>query len=463
MRLMKRHIISTTCGFILATLLMGCHSARVETLQPVALPVERPPYDPALTQKTLEFWAWKARQDPKAAIEYGKLAGVYLQRCRETGDIADAIKGEQAARRSLAIRTRNNYAAYDALALSLLTQHRFREAAGIAERAAAARPDDAEALYLAIEARIEMGDYGQAEQQLNLLHGAANNEEESAFSDALRARLCEMNGRPQGALDYLHAAQKQADQNSDLSRPAVAWFHMRRGDILLAMGRLPEAESAYGEALNLFPRDYKTMTSLCRLHACRHEWQEAILWGSRAAEIVPAPDTLALLGDAYAATARKAEAATQYRLIDAIAGIARAQGNVYDRQRALYYADHDRSLPQALMLARRELAIRHDVYAYDTLAWAAYKNRRYDEAERAAERALARGTQDALFYYHAGRIALANGQSQHGRELLARALAINAQFHPYYADAARATLGLLAAGIEAKAEVRVKVKTGAKI
>src|SRR5262249_19050492 len=156
-----------------------------------------------------------------------------------------------------------------------------------------------------------------------------------------RARLCEMEGRPQGALDYLRAAQKQADQDSDLSRPAAAWFHMRSGDLLQAMGRLPEAEAAYREALNLFPRDYKTMTSLCRLASCRHDWEAAIDWGRQAAEIVPAPDTLALLGDAYASAGRKAEAAQQYRLIDAIATIAQAQGGVYDRQRALYYADHE--------------------------------------------------------------------------------------------------------------------------
>jgi tetratricopeptide (TPR) repeat protein len=431
-----RQQIVAGCAMMLALALVGCRSGDARMTLTSASAVVRPPYDPTMTQKTVEFWAWKAKLDPLAAIEYGRLAGAYLQRCRETGDVADAIRAEQAARRSLAIRTRNNYAAYDSLALSLLTLHRFREAASVAERCAATRPDDAEATYLDVEARIEMGDYAQAERQLNRLNGA----EQDPFSDALRARLCEMEGRPKGALDYLRAAQQQADRNSDLSRPAVAWFHMRRGDVLQAMGRLPEAEAAYHEALALFPRDYKTMTSLSRLASCRHNWQEAIRWGGQAAEIVPAPDTLALLGDAYAAAGRRAEAAQQYQLIEAIADIARAQGAVYDRQRSLYYADHDRHLPEALQLARKELTVRHDVFAYDTLAWAAYKNGRLDEATQAAQRATALGTQDALLIYHAGMIALANGQRQRGYELLSRALAINPCFHPVYADAARAVL-----------------------
>jgi tetratricopeptide (TPR) repeat protein len=241
-------------------------------------------------------------------------------------------------------------------------------------------------------------------------------------------------------LDYLRGAQKQADQNLDLSVPAVAWFHMRSGDLLAATGRVEQAEAAYHEALALFPRDYKTMTSLCRLAACGKRWGEAIDWGRRAAEIVPAPDTLALLGDAYASSGQTHAAEQQYRLIDAIANIARARGGVYDRQRALYYADHDRNLSQALDLAQRELTIRHDVYAYDTLAWAAYKNHRFADADRAAHKALERGTQDALMYYHAGMIAIATHQPQMARELLVKALAINPQFHPYFADAARKSL-----------------------
>src|SRR5579862_4886214 len=204
MNSLTRNTMAALFGFVLAAALIGCRPAPMPIRQLDPPPLERPPYDPNLTQKTLEFWVGKVKQDPQGAIEYGKLAGVYLQRCRETGDIADAIKAEQAARRSLAIRTRNNYAAYDSLALSLLSQHRFHEATELAGRAAAMRPDDAEALYLDIEARIEMGDYTQAESLLNRLHRA----DESPFSYALRARLCEMEGRPQGALDYLRAAQK---------------------------------------------------------------------------------------------------------------------------------------------------------------------------------------------------------------------------------------------------------------
>jgi tetratricopeptide (TPR) repeat protein len=418
-----------------STLIAGCHRGTAVTAA-VTPANERPSDDPAATQKTLEFWSWKVKQDPEGAIEYGRLAGIYLERCRETGDIADALKAEKAARRSLRIRARNNFAGRDMLALSLLTQHRFGEAAVIARKTFLMRPDDLQSLYLDVEASIEMGDYQYAEQQLAQLHGAPD----SAFSAALRARLCEMNGKPNVALEYLIRARKQADQDLELSRPAVAWFHMRIGDILFAIGRLPDAEISYREAVNIFPHDYKAMTSLCRLEACRRNWTQAITWGTAAAEIVPAPDTLALLGDAYAASGRAKEANRQYQLIETIATIARETGTVYDRQRALYYADHDRQLPQALALARQELLIRHDVYAYDTLAWAAYKNHRLALADQAAAMALARGTQDASIFFHAGMIANALKRTQKARMLFTKALAISPQFHPWYAAVAREML-----------------------
>ena len=55
------------------------------------------------------------------------------------------------------------------------------------------------------------------------------------------------------------------------------------------------------------------------------------------------------------------------------------------------------------------LKLRHDVYTYDALAWALYKNQRIEEAARASDEALKLGAPEALFYYHAGMIANAMG------------------------------------------------------
>ena len=38
----------------------------------------------------IDFFEWRVRNDPQSASDFSDLAGAYLQRCRESGDVADA-------------------------------------------------------------------------------------------------------------------------------------------------------------------------------------------------------------------------------------------------------------------------------------------------------------------------------------------------------------------------------------
>ena len=116
---------------------------------------------------------------------------------------------------------------------------------------------------------------------------------------------------------------------------------------------------------------------------------------------------------------------------------------LYNRELAYFYADHDRKLETALELARGELSVRRDVYAYDVLAWALLKNGRAGEARAAITEALKLGTRDARLFFHAGLIHAALGEDDQAREYLARALATNPGFHVLHAELAERTLASL--------------------
>ena len=113
---------------------------------------------------------------------------------------------------------------------------------------------------------------------------------------------------------------------------------------------------------------------------------------------------------------------------------------VYNRQLALFYANHDRKLNESLDLAQKELAVRKDIYGYDTLAWALYKNGRYSEAAEAMSQAMKLGTQDALLFYHAGMIYEALGDYVQAQKHLSQALAINPHFDVLQSRIAQQTL-----------------------
>ncbi|MEO7716564.1 MAG: tetratricopeptide repeat protein [Capsulimonas sp.] len=405
----------------------------------VAAAAQREAYDPNRLEQTIRFYEKNIQRDSQDAIGRALLAGLYSQRCRETGDIADATRAEAMARNSLAIRTRSNMAAYNQLAQSLFTQHRFPESLALTQKIVKADPSGASAQSLLVELNTEMGDYKVAAHGMAKL--VVNNHDSHTL--AMTARLMELTGNLDGALAQIQTARTLADANLEMSADANAWYHMREGNMLGALGRADEAKKAYLAAVAVFPNDYRSMTFLTRLCAGQGNYTEAIQWGTRSAAIVPTPETLALLGDAYGASGDARQAKVQYAMVDAAGRIARAQGGVYDRQRAVYCADHHVHLAEAVQIARHELTIRHDVFAYDTLAWVSYQAGDLRSASAAMAKALAWRTQDAQMQYHAGMIAQALGDRDGARAHLAKALALNPYWNPFAPKQARLALAKL--------------------
>ena len=117
-----------------------------------------------------------------------------------------------------------------------------------------------------------------------------------------------------------------------------------------------------------------------------------------------------------------------------------AAGFPANRNLALAYADHSRSLDHALAMIKEEMKTRRDIYEHDALAWVLYQSKQYSEARQAAEKALELSTPEPAFYYHAGMIALALGDRDIARKHLERALALNPNFDPKQAALARDAL-----------------------
>src|SRR6516225_8291489 len=324
--------------------------------------VRRAPYNPATLRKTVEFWEGRVRKSPGRFLEQRELAGAYLARQRETGDVQDAVRAERAARRSLELLERGNATALTRLARSLLGQHRFPEA---------------------LEAARDLD----------------------------------------GALRCLRQAARQADELSDLPAEAAAWFHVMVGHTLIDRGRLDEGSDACRTALATFPRDYRAMTGLAEAAAWRGEWDEVVAWGRRAVEASSQdPEALALLAEALSKLGQKEESE---RRIQQLNELAHSFPRIYDRHWALFCADNDRNLDEAYALARKDIELRQDAGAYETLAWAAFKKGLAAEADAALRKALERPPQTASFFRHAEAIARAAGRPAQADAFRARARELN--------------------------------------
>ena len=209
----------------------------------------------------------------------------------------------------------------------------------------------------------------------------------------------------------------------DLPPETAAWYHAMIGHTLVDRGRLDESESACRQALAIFPADYRAMTALAEAASFRGDWKDAIAWGEKALQAAPeGPEPIRLVGEALAELGQRAEADKYYARLKALAG---SFPRIYDRHWALFLLDHDRDLDEAIAVARKDLELRHDVHAHDTLAWACFKKGLLDEADAEVRKALARGTRDAHIYHHASRIARARGDLELARKYADESRAVN--------------------------------------
>ncbi|HEV2908724.1 MAG TPA: tetratricopeptide repeat protein [Candidatus Eremiobacteraceae bacterium] len=365
------------------------------------------------------------------------LASQYLMRFRETGDIGDLLRAENVARRSLVYQPRNNVTADMTLASALLSLHRFKSAQRYARDAYAIEPWNSGAVAQVASIDVELGRYDDA-QRLLRRSGEPGPEIDVALYTS-QARYDELSGDISEARRLTQRAMVAVDSIVDSPAEARAWYHFRDGELAWAIGDYATAERRFNEALTIFPAYPRAYNALARMYLGQQRWHEALDAATRAADILPLPETLGYKADAQRALGDIQGARVTQDTILAIERIGNAQ-RVNDRALAVYYSEHGIRTADAIAIARRDVIARDDVFAEDTLAWALAQAGQWQEAQLHARRAVALDTQDARLQYHAGVIALRNGDTAEAKRRLARALELNPQFHPVYADDARRLL-----------------------
>ena len=105
-----------------------------------------------------------------------------------------------------------------------------------------------------------------------------------------------------------------------------------------------------------------------------------------------------------------------------------------------FQLDHGGDIAAALAAAKTAYEQRPAVQAADVYAWALYRADDYDAARAKSDEALRTGLNDPTFLFHAGMIALAQGDRTAARDYLQRAVKLNPQFSPLHAPEAAAAL-----------------------
>jgi tetratricopeptide (TPR) repeat protein len=372
--------------------------------------------------------------------DYRILGQLTLERARRTGDLDAYARATTVLRRALDLFPTDPEARV-LLATARYAVHDFSSALRIASEVYGEDPTRLDALVVVGDAQLSLGRYRAAAESYGSVEVTLSGVPEVQVR---LARLAFLLGDSAEARRLAESAARRAVGFA--SGPGLAWYRTFAAQVAFDEGRYRDAERSYREAIQAFPTAAPAHAGLGRTLAALGRTDEAIEQYLRATATLPDPGWLAALGDLYAITGQRALADRQYATVEAIASLARAGGQIYDRQLALFYADHGIRPKVALRLASRELESRRDVHGWDAYAWALFADGRNAEARAASSRALALGTPDANLWYHAGMISAALGDRDRAVAELGRALSLSPHFDPMQSRRARAILTDLSRG-----------------
>lgn len=416
---------------------------------------------PTSTDRIIHTAQVTVARNPKDADGYAGLGAAYFQRARETGDVSDYQLAEDSLAKSLDLDSADFSAdaALGTMAEICMGEHRFTDALGFAQKALSLGTGDLSSFAIVGDAYADMGEYDKAAAAYSKLTPRDMTlAPRAAYArDSRLAYLKFIGGDTEGAIRLMKTAVTEGTE-AQLPSENLAWLYYELGEFSTQAGDVASADAAYLAALNAHPGDYRALASLAKLRANNGRYAEAIDLYQKAIAVVPMPIFVAELGDLYARSGDQADAQKQYALVEYIGLLGHINQVLHNRDLALFYADHDTKLSEALDLAQKELEVRRDVYTWDALAWALYKNGKLEEAGKASEKAMQFGTQDALLLFHAGIIADGLGHREQARSELEKALQINPHFHLTYADLAQQKLHVLEAKAALKGDSNVAVR-----
>ncbi|MGI8495577.1 MAG: tetratricopeptide repeat protein [Pyrinomonadaceae bacterium] len=415
----------SVCGVFLLNACGGVKSAATNSAAiPAAAPIAS---DAAANETAIRFLENKLKNDPEDFSANNKLAGLYLQKLRETGNVQYLDLTFRVARASLdSVADIRNAGGLAALALCEFASHDFTNARDHALRLIELEPTKSYPRGILGDALLELGEYEKAEiayKKITLLDKGSSSGSEARF-----ARLAQLKGDNLEARKHFATALTLALDQSVPPRETIAWLRWQLGETAFSVGDYETAEQHFKDSLTTFPDYYRAVASLGKVHAARNDLSGAIEQYEKVTRILPDPNYVAALGDLYRLAGRDEDAKRQYELVEQIGRLSELNGALYNRQLALFYADHDIKPEEAYNLAANEYETRKDIYGADAVAWTALKAGKLVEAQTAMKESLRLGTNDAKLFYHAGMIEKSLGNNKTAKDFFDKSLRINPLF-----------------------------------
>jgi tetratricopeptide (TPR) repeat protein len=379
----------------------------------------------------LSFLESRVKSDPDDFVAQNQLAARYLDLLRVTGDDGYLAKARGAAEASVAVGVPElNNGGLAALAQVQIASHQFAAARDTAKKLRMLAPAKSFSFGILGDALLELGDYPEAAEAYERL---ANAERGSIDSEIRLARLALVRGQLDSAREHFGNALKAIKDLTPTSPQLLAWCSVQLGQLYFGRGDWENAGKQYQAALEALPDYWAALDHVAELEAAKEHYPEAIALYKKIIARVSRPELCQALGDLYAFNGKPAEAKPWHERAAAIYLKATEGGEaLYWHHLAGFYSDSEENPDEALKWARKDLEVRHSIFAHDGMAWALYRHGQFAEAAAEMKKALAVGARDAHLFFHASMIATGNGDLALGKEFLQRAAEVNPHYNAFH-------------------------------
>ena len=363
---------------------------------------------------------------PGDYVAWATLGLAYVQKARITVNPEFYPRAEGALDRSFEIESDDNFLGYAGRSALASARHDFPAARDLA---AAGLEINAYSslLYGALsDAQIQLGEYDDAfdsvQQMLELSPDTA--------SFARASYTWELRGDSDRAVELMQRALDDAPTDADRT---FALHHLAM--LAFDSGDANRALELELQALDRSPDDPAARFGRAVAEAALGQTETALDHLAELVLAVPEPGYLVYYGSLLESVGRSAEAEAQYAVVDATRALFAANGQLPDSD-AVLFEIRVGNVDRAVVDAEAALKTRPFIAMHDAYAWALHSAGRHAEALTEIESALALGTPNALYHYHAGMIRLALGDEDGARTDLTTALSINPFFDPLAAPLA---------------------------
>ncbi len=381
------------------------------------------------------FWEKKLREQPNNFVYQSKIAGQYAAWFKLTGEV-EKLYWADSLLCLVNERIPNQVGTLQALSANAVTRHAFAEAEGYMRQALAVGEHKFASSLMLTDVLMERGNFGGAGVLMKDIASTTN------FDYLIRdMKMLDQQGKLPEAIEQMEKALALA--KSAGSKALINWSLSNLADMYGHDGRIHKSYQTYLEALANDPSDLHSLKGIAWV-AFSHDKDTAaarrILGFLQ--KVHPVPDYDLLLSD-IAAFENKPEEAAAYSQSFLQKASNPAYGNMYKAYLCNLKASKTGQAPEAISIAKQEIAERPHPLSYCLMAWASYQNGDKAKALDILQKHVLDQTQEPNALYHAGLILMGNGHKKEAKQYLEAALEAAYELGPIAAAEIREELGQL--------------------